>query len=65
MEDKATLRSDLSAIPGLREAVHAVLPFSIARSEAASWKRRAINLGVRGRAPEIKAFCRQEVDSSL
>ena len=51
MGDKATLRSDLSTLSDLREAVYC---FTV--SFTASWKQKAINLGVRGRAPLLFVF---------
>ena len=50
MQDKATLRSDLSGIRGLAGAMPVASLFS-RRSEHRSRKTNAINLGVRGRAP--------------
>ena len=54
MEDNAMLGSNMSAISDLREAVHNVLPFFHvfgSRSSTASEETKAINPGVRGRAP--------------
>lgn len=50
MQDKATLRSDLSSMRDLAGAMPAASLFS-RRSEHRSRKTNAINLGVRGSAP--------------
>ena len=50
-EDSATLRSDMSAVPGFPKAVIEALPFLLP-----SRKLKAINLGVRGSAPGTKIF---------
>ncbi len=51
MEDNAMLGSNMSAISDLREAVHNVLPFFYVSGNTASEETKAINPGVRGRAP--------------
>ena len=51
-EDRATLRSDPSARAGLREAVcMSMLPFYHCLQET-----KALNLGIRGRAPGVPVF---------
>ena len=52
-EDSATLGSDTSAVSGLREAVCRYVYCFF----AASWKPKALNPGVRGRAPAILLLC--------
>ena len=51
-EDRATLRSDLSALPGLQEAVckSRCLFFFVGQMHCLL-ETKALNLGVRGRAP--------------
>jgi len=52
-EDKATLESDLSAVPG-RDWMRGLplAPNRFGMSKIQSW-RKALNSGARGRAPEV------------
>lgn len=59
MEDSATPGSDMSAISGMREAVHWIaFSFVIEMRTASLLETKAINPGVWGRAPGLLGLIR-------